>query len=64
MINAAGQAEETQNKNAEPGRQPSHGSKTLKSADLFHGSKEICIDHNGAVYRLRITRQDKLVLNK
>ncbi len=38
--------------------------KTLKSNDLFEGEKEICIEHNGALYRLKITRQDKLILNK
>ncbi len=38
--------------------------KTLKSDDLFEGEKEICIEHNGALYRLKITRQDKLILNK
>jgi hemin uptake protein HemP len=36
----------------------------LESADLFRGSNEIAIRHDGAVYRLKITRQGKLILNK
>ena len=36
----------------------------LKSQDLFKGSHEIVIEHHGAEYRLRLTRNDKLILNK
>lgn len=36
----------------------------VKSRDLFAGRTEICIDHDGAIYRLKITRQGKLILNK
>jgi len=32
--------------------------------ELFAGTKEIGIQHLGSTYRLRITRQGKLVLNK
>jgi hemin uptake protein HemP len=38
--------------------------KRLSSADLFGDSQEILIDHAGQEYRLRITRQDKLILTK
>jgi len=31
---------------------------------LFQGSQEILIDHNGDAYRLRITRNGKLILTK
>jgi hemin uptake protein HemP len=34
------------------------------SLDLFKGSKEISIRHNGAEYRLRITAANKLILTK
>jgi len=34
------------------------------SLDLFKGSKEISILHNGAEYRLRITAANKLILTK
>jgi hemin uptake protein HemP len=38
--------------------------RTLDSATLFAGRTEIIIDHDGALYRLKITRQGKLILNK
>ena len=34
------------------------------TAELFSGAREIEIEHNGEIYRLRITRQGKLILNK
>lgn len=36
----------------------------LKSADLFRGTHELVIEHHGQEYRLRLTRNDKLILNK
>lgn len=36
----------------------------IRSRQLFEGAREIGIDHEGALYRLRITRQGKLILNK
>jgi len=47
-------------------RQPQqqHSIRTLDSAALFAGRTEIVIDHDGALYRLKITRQGKLILNK
>lgn len=38
--------------------------RTLDSAELFEGRREVQIRHAGAVYRLKITRQGKLILNK
>lgn len=38
--------------------------RTVSSDDLFRGRHEIAVDHYGAIYRLRITRQGKLILNK
>lgn len=35
-----------------------------ESLALFHGRREILIRHGEAVYRLKITRQGKLILNK
>lgn len=32
--------------------------------DLAAGAKEVLIDHAGQVYRLRVTRNRKLILNK
>ena len=42
-------------------RQPT---RTLSSDSLFQGTTEVAIDHHGSVYRLKITRQGKLILNK
>ena len=36
----------------------------VTSDDLFGGGSEVLILHNGVSYRLRITRQDKLILTK
>lgn len=36
----------------------------LCSTQLFDGATEIVIEHQGADYRLRVTRQGKLILTK
>ena len=36
----------------------------IQSPQLFQGRKEILITHEGQFYRLRITRQNKLILTK
>jgi hemin uptake protein HemP len=41
-----------------------HPVKTLSSVSLFQGTREIAIEHGESVYRLKITRQGKLILNK
>lgn len=38
--------------------------RTLASVALFEGETEIGIDHHGELYRLRVTRQGKLILTK
>ena len=38
--------------------------KQWTSSDLFGDAHEILIDHAGQEYRLRITRQGKLILTK
>lgn len=38
--------------------------KVLRSTELFGGEKLVLIEHDGATYRLMITRQGKLILNK
>jgi hemin uptake protein HemP len=47
-----------------PKRKTADDIQVLESAELFRGSNEIAIRHDGAVYRLKITRQRKLILNK
>ncbi len=36
----------------------------LTSEELFRGQREILIRHAGAIYRLRVTQNGKLILNK
>jgi hemin uptake protein HemP len=38
--------------------------RVVKSEDLFGPENEIGIVHQGSMYRLRITRGGKLILNK
>jgi hemin uptake protein HemP len=38
--------------------------RVIQTRDLFDGQREICIDHEGTRYRLRITRRNKLILQK
>lgn len=38
--------------------------RTLDSRDLLQGAKEILISHHGETYRLRETRNGKLILGK
>ena len=40
------------------------GIRLLNTEQLFEGHREVCIQHGGAIYRLRITKSDKLILNK
>ncbi len=42
----------------------SEGPRIVDSRALFAGEHEIGIVHAGETYRLRITRQGKLILNK
>ena len=37
--------------------------RTISSERLFGPDREIGIEHRGALYRLKITRQGKLILN-
>jgi hemin uptake protein HemP len=38
--------------------------RVVTSDNLFRGTHEIGIEHGGSMYRLKITRQGKLILNK
>ncbi|WMT88818.1 hemin uptake protein HemP [Pelagibacterium sp. 26DY04] len=48
----------------QPREKGSDRPKTVSTAQLFGQFREIAIDHEGTIYRLRITRQGKLILNK
>ncbi|MEK1886990.1 MAG: hemin uptake protein HemP [Phyllobacterium sp.] len=49
---------------AAPAQLSAPGFRVLGSDALFDGSKEVGIEHAGSLYRLKITRQGKLILNK
>lgn len=59
-------------KPCEPERAPCNSStesvapspRTLASQMLFAGGNEVLIEHNGAVYTLRLTSKGKLILTK
>lgn len=38
--------------------------RALAAQDIFQGRREVLIDFDGAQYRLRITRKNKLILQK
>lgn len=40
------------------------GLRVYNSKDLFESESTIGIEHDGALYQLKITRQGKLILNK
>lgn len=43
---------------------PATARRLLRSSALFGPADEVIIEHHGAEYRLRITRQGKLILTK
>jgi hemin uptake protein HemP len=48
----------------EPPRPQTNQHAVVDSRDLFRGTKELQISHEGEVYRLRVTRNGRLILNK
>ena len=42
----------------------SQTNRVIDSSELFKGEKRVLIRHHGDLYRLMITRQGKLILNK
>ncbi|WP_434064261.1 hemin uptake protein HemP [Pararhizobium gei] len=52
-------------KDAAPAAKPiAHTPHIIESRELFRGRTEILIAHDGSIYRMKITRQGKLILNK
>jgi hemin uptake protein HemP len=55
-----------QSQNAEPATPASQGSirsvVRIKSHELLRHMREVEIDHEGRIYRLRLTQQNKLIL--
>jgi hemin uptake protein HemP len=46
------------------GRDRAPSEPRIDSHRLLAGGRELVIDHSGQVYRLRLTRNDKLILTK
>lgn len=44
--------------------QPTEPPKVIPAAELFGEAREVRIEFHGEVYRLRITRRNKLILQK
>jgi hemin uptake protein HemP len=60
-------AEEINNRSDAPQVEPPAPTpelRTLRSEELFAGERMIMIEHAGAQYRLMITRNDRLILQK
>ena len=51
-------------KKTPPGESPATLPKVIDTRELFQGTREICIEHAGVRYRLRITQRNKLILQK
>lgn len=47
-----------------PRRAATPSPRILRAEELFQGKREIWIEHDGKRYRLRITRRNKLILQK
>jgi hemin uptake protein HemP len=45
-----------------PGRSSRASIQRIKSEDLFRQMREVEIDHEGRIYRLRLTQLNKLIL--
>ena len=43
---------------------PPDANRVLESTDLLQGESEVFIQHGDEIYRLRLTRSGRLVLNK
>lgn len=43
---------------------PVRRDRPLDASELFRGRRDIAIEFRGEIYRLRITRNDKLILTK
>jgi hemin uptake protein HemP len=43
---------------------PEERPRVIDAEELFRGSREVWLEHTGVRYRLRITRRNKLILQK
>lgn len=54
----------TNNQSMEDSKSDKRQVKLYESPELFENQNEILIRHKGDIYRIRITRNDKLIMNK
>lgn len=47
-----------------PAKDDTDSHRLIHSEELFAGSHEVLIEHEGQMYRLRLTRSGKLILHK
>lgn len=63
MIAAAHPDSVPDNSNTDAGDRASNTVARINSRDLFQRGREVEIDHDGRIYRLRLTQLNKLILN-
>jgi hemin uptake protein HemP len=49
---------------SEKSRSREDETRVVKAEELFRGEREVRIDYGGVCYRLRITRRNRLILQK
>jgi len=64
IINGMSQPEPLSTSSAPAPQRPPADARQLDSRSLFGAARELLIQHNGALYRLRLTRAGKLILTK
>jgi hemin uptake protein HemP len=57
-------AKEAKHEELPPQPSPPAPARVVSSEEVFRGEREIWIEHAGVRYRLRITRRNKLILQK
>lgn len=63
MIAAAHPDSAPDNSSTDAGDRTSNTVARINSQDLFRCAREVEIDHEGRIYRLRLTQLNKLILN-
>jgi hemin uptake protein HemP len=63
-MNAPSSSEPSSDEEQSPPPETSAPQKVWRSEELFGDQREVLIVHNNEIYRLRRTRQNKLILNK
>jgi hemin uptake protein HemP len=62
--NTMTRADDVPEPNREPDDRAAARPRIINAAELFQGGREVCLELAGVRYRLRITRRNKLILQK